>query len=213
MKCSIALFAGIAVMIPAYALADTCHNCTIYYEPGKREIHYEGNRYVDVDRNGYKRWKKWHRKQARYAHSHKVRRARVISVEPVYRYYTQSHGYDSCLNRDHNPSGYRSWTPTVLGAVIGGAVGHRIGDAHGDANAAAIAGGVLGAAIGRDVSHHNRESRHLSVSGPCYDRKHQKVNREPVEYVVSYRYNGSVYSTRMDYHPGEWVELDADRRY
>jgi uncharacterized protein YcfJ len=39
-------------------------------------------------------------------------------------------------------------------------------------------------------------------------REHR--SREPVEYVVTYRYNGQVYRTHMDRHPGEWVELDVN---
>jgi uncharacterized protein YcfJ len=31
-----------------------------------------------------------------------------------------------------------------------------------------------------------------------------------VEYQVTYRYNGEVHRTTMDYDPGEWVKLDVD---
>jgi uncharacterized protein YcfJ len=89
-------------------------------------------------------------------------------------------------------------------------VGHAIGDSHGDPKAAALAGGVIGASLGRDVGNHMHESRHLVVDGPCQPSERQHTRREVVEYVVSYRYNGEVYRTRMDYDPGEWIALDVD---
>ena len=141
-----------------------------------------------------------------------TRRARVVDVQPVYHYREQHNGYHSCIRRDSGRAGYRSWTPAVLGAVIGGAVGHSLGDSYGDADAAAIAGGVLGAAVGRDVGRHHAQAGAISSSGPCRVSARDSAWRRPVEYVVTYRYNGQIYRTRMEHHPGEWVELDADKR-
>ena len=74
----------------------------------------------------------------------------------------------------------------------------------------AIAAGILGASIGRDVGEHLHESRRIVVDGPCGAHRTREARREPVEYVVRYRYNGKLYSTRMDYDPGEWIALDVD---
>jgi uncharacterized protein YcfJ len=134
-------------------------------------------------------------------------RAPVVEVEPVYRYRAYQ---DSCVEHRPVERGHQSWAPTILGAVIGGAVGHRIGDSHGDPEVAAIAGTALGAAIGRDIGQRNARNRAIAVRGPCVPRDDREWRGEPVEYVVHYRYNGRVYRTRMDYHPGEWVRLDDE---
>ena len=67
--------------------------------------------------------------------------ARVINVEPVYRYYKEPVRDHSCVRYEPGRAAYSSHTATVLGAVIGGALGHRTGDAHGDPTVAAVAGG------------------------------------------------------------------------
>ena len=206
------LVAGMAAaLVHGVSLADTCNNCVIYYEPNKREIHHDWRRH-DM-RPGHRRhWKESRVERDRHVTRYEPVRARVIDVEPVYRYQSFDDSYSSCIYRDEHGDSYRSWTPIVLGAVIGGAAGHRLGDSYGDADAAAVAGGLLGAVIGRDVGRHNQESRRISVRGPCRELPGQRYRREPVEYVVSYRYNGQVYRAHMDYHPGEWVELDDRQR-
>ena len=136
--------------------------------------------------------------------------ARVVDVEPVYRYYQQPVSDHSCVQYDQGRAGYNSHTATVLGAVIGGALGHRIGDTHGDPKVAAVAGGLLGASIGRDVDRRVSYNRGLRVEGPCRVGHRQETRRQLVEYKVSYRYNGQVHLARMDYDPGEWVKLDVN---
>ena len=136
--------------------------------------------------------------------------ARVINVEPVYRYYKEPVRDHSCVRHEPGRSAYNSYTATVLGAVIGGALGHRIGDAHGDPTVAAVAGGLLGASIGRDFDRRASYNRGLRVEGPCRVTHREQTRRQLVEYKVSYRYNGEVHLARMDYDPGEWVKLDVN---
>lgn len=136
--------------------------------------------------------------------------ARVIDVQPVYRYYQEPVSDHSCTTYEAEHNVYKSHTATVLGAVIGGAVGHRIGDAHGDPTVAAVAGGLLGASVGRDVGHRVSYNRGLRVEGPCRVKQRQETRRQLVEYKVSYRYNGRVHHARMDHDPGEWVKLDVN---
>ncbi len=139
-----------------------------------------------------------------------TRLARVIEVEPVYADRRSPGGYrDSCIEYLPERRAGGSWAPAVLGAVVGGAVGHRIGDSHGDPEVAAVAGGLLGAAIGRDLGRRAEDRRTMRVRGPCTPGGGPQWRREPVEYLVHYRYNGRVYRTRMDYDPGNWVTLNG----
>ena len=210
MKGKIAVLAGACVLIPTLALADYCRDCGDHsHHARKHAAHHDWKAHKHWQKHSRKQERKQARKHRRDARHSYTELARVIDVEPVYRYYTQTTEHNSCLRREVTSSAYNSWTPAILGAVIGGTVGHKIGDSYGDADVAAVAGGVLGATLGRDVARHNRESRALHVSGPCRPEKPERVRREPLEYVVTYRYNGQVYRTHMDHHPGDWVELDV----
>ena len=208
MKRKLVMLAGLASLLPTLAVADICKNCVVYYEPHGPEGRHEHHRHARVLTRQHQHW----RQRQRHASYYDKVRARVVDVQPVYHYREQHNGYHSCIRRDSGRAGYRSWTPAVLGAVIGGAVGHSLGDSYGDADAAAIAGGVLGAAVGRDVGRHHAQAGAISSSGPCRVSARDSAWRRPVEYVVTYRYNGQIYRTRMEHHPGEWVELDADKR-
>ena len=171
------------------------------------------------DEHGYKHRGRAHHKQVEHRRYQAPKRrdhkadasyARVIEVQPVYRYYSEPVRDHSCVQYEQGRSSYNSYTGTVLGAVIGGALGHRIGDAHGDPTAAAVAGGLLGASLGRDMDRRARDNRGLRVQGPCQVSHREETRRQLVEYKVSYRYNGRVRLARMDYDPGQWVKLDVN---
>lgn len=198
MKFTTVLVASVFTLGSAYGLAD--HRG---HGHGAYSKHYH-----HVVKHGHARE---HRKIRR---SHRAREAadygRVLNVEPVYRYYSQPVTDHSCTRYDHRAPNYTSYTGTVFGAVVGGALGHRIGDAHGDPDVAAVAGGLLGAAIGRDIDRRAQYYRGMRVDGPCRVSHSERTQRELVEYQVTYRYNGEVHRTTMDYDPGEWVRLNVD---
>lgn len=227
MKREWVLLLGVLTMVPALAVADYCRDCGSGYHPAKHK--HAKHKHVS-HKHAKQRYQVVHhivRPGAHHAGEYRERRrehkyrynrsatvsaadyARVIDVEPVYRYYTQTTEYGSCVQRNSGPAQRASWTPAILGAVIGGAVGHRIGDSYGDADVAAVAGGLLGASVGHDVARHNRDARGITVRGPCRSYEREEYRRKPVEYVVTYRYNGQVYRIHMDHHPGDWVELDV----
>jgi uncharacterized protein YcfJ len=194
MKLTTVLIFGVFTLGSTYALADHRH------DHGYKHRGY-----------GHHKTAQRHTAEAAYRkHYPQEHYARVVNVEPVYRYYQQPVSDHSCVQYDQGRAGYNSHTATVLGAVIGGALGHRIGDSHGDPKVAAVAGGLLGASIGRDMDRRVSYNRGLRVEGPCRVGHREETRRQLVEYKVSYRYNGQVHLARMDYDPGEWVKLDVN---
>ena len=206
MKLTTVLLTGVFTLGSTVTLADRQHNngkhwghhkhgpsCTHTQVGHKRVIH----EYRPAPARGYR------------SDVYDSNYARVVSVEPVYRYVRQPVTDHSCVDYERRGSGYSSHTATVLGAVIGGALGHRIGDSHGDPKVAAVAGGLLGASVGRDIDQRTSYARGVLVEGPCRVSSHSESRRELVEYRVAYRYNGQIHYASMDYDPGEWVKLDA----
>ena len=206
MKLTTVLIAGVFTLGSTFTLADRHHNNGKHWGHHK---HGPSCSHRQVERE-HAVQKHQHSGSSGYRKDgYKANYARVVSVEPVYRYTREPVRDHSCLEYDRGRSSYSSHTATVLGAVIGGALGHRIGDSHGDPKAAAVAGVLLGASVGRDVDQRASYYRGVQVEGPCRVSSHNKSRRELVEYKVAYRYNGQIHYARMDYDPGEWVKLDV----
>jgi uncharacterized protein YcfJ len=149
--------------------------------------------------------------------------ARVVSVDPIIEYVDEPVSRDVCWNepveryepeyryerRDH-----RDRTgATVLGALIGGALGNTVGRGDGR-RAATIAGAVIGGAIANDNA---RRPRYRDVGGRyvrdqeqrCDVRTEYRREERVVGYDVAYDYNGRVYRTRTDYHPGDSIRVSV----
>jgi uncharacterized protein YcfJ len=94
---------------------------------------------------------------------------------------------------------------TILGAIVGGLFGHSFG--HGNGRAASTAVGVVaGATVGNAVAAQQpgdppRTERHCRIvdnpAGP----------RHIVAYDVEYRYRGELYTSRMNYDPGDRIRV------
>lgn len=146
--------------------------------------------------------------------------AKVVDVEPVYRYvqvqiperecWTEIH-YESVPTRHARRSG--SAVPTIAGGVIGGVIGRQFGSGDGR-DAMTVLGTLVGAAVGHQASHSRRNH---------YDYGYRDVRERPVErcsthyvteerrdldgYRVTYRYAGRVYTTRTAEHPGDRIRV------
>ena len=186
---------GTLAMLPAAAMADSYRYT---------EIHIEEYYDDELPQAGYHPGRK-HKNRGRA--EKRPAYGRVLEVEPIVRRSSRDH--NSCVSYVEDYGSYRSFTPTVLGGIIGSAVGYRLADDHGDPEVATIAAGLLGASLGRDIGRRVHESRRLQVEGPCVAGDYRSARYEPVEYRVTYRYNGRVYQTRMDHDPGDWVALDV----
>lgn len=143
------------------------------------------------------------------------------------------HRYD---NRYYGNGGIRGGT--VLGAIVGGALGNQAGKGDGK-KAATIAGAVIGAAIGSSVQRHNDyrygdsrygyDSRYGDSYGYGYNgsrygdgvyggpevercrtvRDYDRDDRV-IGYNVTYRYNGHIYHTTTNYHPGNQIRVRVE---
>ncbi len=154
------------------------------------------------------------RDSARQAHRASLRMenyGQVLSVQPIYADHVDSQARYSCVqwNDDYNPR-HVAWGPAAVGGVLGGALGYHLGKDHGDPEVATIAVGLLGAAAGHGIGRHLYDSRQIRVTGGCRPLERHRHPVEPVEYLVTYRYNGRIYRDYMDYDPGEWVRLNVE---
>jgi len=127
--------------------------------------------------------------------------------------------------RNDYDRGYRnkSKTPEILGAILGGVVGNQVGKRGGGKarDVATVAGAVLGGSVGRDVKHKNsrqynrdrherarysNRARYETVQR-CEVKDSYVTKEQVVGYDVAYKYQGNVFHTQMDQHPGDKIKV------
>lgn len=149
--------------------------------------------------------------------------AEVLSVDPIVEQYSEPVDRQVCRQepvetyepryayqerRHRDPTG-----ATVLGAIIGGALGNTVGRGDGR-RAATIAGAVIGGAIGHDNA---RGGRYVETGGRyrteyqqrCHVETDYRQDDRVIGYDVTYRYNGRVYQTQTDHHPGDRIQVEV----
>lgn len=137
--------------------------------------------------------------------------AHVERVKPITEYVDVGKPREVCWTehvskRRHYRGG--SATPEIIGGIVGGLVGNQIGSGRGK-DIATVAGAILGGSIAHDVKRHRRHGYH-SYTKPierCEIRHDYHQEERVVGYRVKYRYNGKLYTTRMDRHPGSTVKV------
>lgn len=131
---------------------------------------------------------------------------RVVRARPIYRQVAIEVPRESCQVRTvaRERRDGDSFKGTVVGGLIGAAIGHEIGNGRGSATAV---GGLIGASIGNDAG----SSRSVRYRDEEVCRTHYRTQYEQrlVGYDVSYSYNGRIYQTRTDYHPGDRIPLSV----
>lgn len=110
---------------------------------------------------------------------------------------------------------------TVVGGIAGAVLGSKVGSGTG-AYAATAIGSMVGGMAGRQVYDRTQANRNVrpgvvtvcdpepmrgSYSGGGYS---QASNRQANAYDVTYEYNGRRYTRRMDYNPGQRVQVRVD---
>lgn len=144
--------------------------------------------------------------------------ARVVSVDPIVESYNEPVPSQQCWNEPveyyepryaYAPRQNRAG-PAFLGALIGGVLGNQVGGGSGR-RAATVAGAVIGGTVG----YHNPGGRYYDAGGRtvrtsqqrCETRTEYRRDERVVGYNVSYEYNGRVYRTQTDHHPGDRIRV------
>lgn len=140
--------------------------------------------------------------------------AEVIHAEPIYETVSINRPVTECwIERRGVPVSRpdHRLVSGVIGGILGGVAGHQVGGGRGR-DAATVAGSILGTAIG-----YNLGSRRANHQEPAYyDQKLCETVDRPVAeervsgYRVEYRYQGQVFVTHTDQHPGQWIRLKVN---
>ena len=94
--------------------------------------------------------------------------------------------------------------------IVGGVLGNQVGGGSGR-TAATIAGAVIGGTVG----YRHPGGRYYDAGGRtvrtsqqrCETRTEYRQNDRVLGYNVSYEYNGRVYRTQTDHHPGDRIRV------
>jgi uncharacterized protein YcfJ len=134
---------------------------------------------------------------------------RVIEARPIYQQVAIEVPRENCRTETFAQTERRSdddsFAGTVIGGLVGAAIGHELGHGRG---AATAAGGLIGATIGHDAS----GKRVVSYRDREVCRTHYRTEYENriVGYDVSYSYQGRIYQTQTNNHPGDRIDVTVD---
>lgn len=137
-------------------------------------------------------------------------RARVLKVEPitttVHIAVPQQECYPQAVHRPVYTR--RSDGAALVGGVVGSIIGHNIGHGRGGAS---VAGAIIGAAVGRSMAQ-GTDSYYDEVSyvDRCDVHTRYRTQQRLEGYDVTYRYKGQLYTTRMNYDPGKFIQVRVD---
>ncbi|MFA0810617.1 glycine zipper 2TM domain-containing protein [Microbulbifer epialgicus] len=141
--------------------------------------------------------------------------ARVTDVTPVYTDIEVRTPRTECRDEQVMYREPASPAGTLVGGLLGAAVGNSLGGrGHhgryhhrgGHRGGATVAGAVVGALVGHQISRANAQTYYTTESH-CRVVDEFSMRRELVGYDVRYRYNGQIYLTRTDHHPGDRIRV------
>jgi len=120
--------------------------------------------------------------------------------------YNSYHSHDSYRHRrDGGGVGAR-----ILGGLIGGAIGNQFGSGRGK-KALTITGALIGSSIAIDSraerGRYDRQYREIQPEYECHTTTRTRQVTEVTGYDVTYRYHNSLHKRRMEYDPGDTLEL------
>ena len=142
--------------------------------------------------------------------------APVLDVEPIMATVEVVEPQERCWFEDVRQPPRRasqSATAPLLGAIIGGAVGNAVGHNKRNKQIGTVVGAVLGGSIAHDISRreHARTGSvrevHVVTQEVCKTHDRRRTEQRVTGYLVTYRYGGETYRTRMDRRPGETIRV------
>jgi len=135
-------------------------------------------------------------------YSNHISYGEVLRVEPVYQNISIPEQRQVCDRGTERYPQHRKKQKVgsaVIGGIIGGAIGNKFGRGHGR-DASTALGVLIGASIGA-----NKHSSNYRSS--CYEETYYHHEEQMVGYDVTYRYQGVLYQTQTQNHPGDRIRL------
>lgn len=147
--------------------------------------------------------------------------ANVVTVNPVYKAYQVNNPVEQCYQeqvqvkkRVPYGSGNGSYTNEIIGGVVGAAVGNQVGKiGRGNRDVGTVVGAVLGATVANGiegrVARNKASNQAYETVEHCETKDSYTTERKVVGYDVAYKYNGNVYHTQSDQHPGNRIRVQV----
>ncbi len=138
--------------------------------------------------------------------------ARVVSVEPITNTIRINTPRQECWQEQvshYEQPRHRSATPTIVGAIVGGLIGNELGHNKDAKKGGILVGSVLGGSIGRDIGRKSAGPGHQYYTTEQRCETYQDYHEEEriTGYHVGYKYQGNIYYTRMQNHPGKRIKV------
>lgn len=132
----------------------------------------------------------------------------------------RSNGYNDPYGYPQAGSNTGRTVATVVGGIAGAVLGSKVGGGSGSYAASAI-GSMVGGMAGRQVYDRTQANRNVRpgvvtvcdpepVRGGYTGGYRQASNGQANAYDVTYEYNGRRYTRRMNYNPGQRVQVRVD---
>jgi len=138
--------------------------------------------------------------------------AEVTRVEPLYQAVQVVRPVKKCWTESvpHTTRRANGYAGTVAGGIIGGVIGNRIARKR-DRLPLSVAGALVGAGIGRHLS---RRAYAPATSWRdvqrCTTIERYVERQKVVGYRVEYRYEGRIFTTQTNRHPGRYMRIRVD---
>lgn len=134
---------------------------------------------------------------------------RVVAARPIYRQVAIDVPHESCRVQTVARESRRgdSFGGTVVGGLVGAAIGHELGNGRGSATAV---GGLIGASIGNEAG--SKRTVRYRDEEVCRTSYRTEYEQRIIGYDVSYKYQGRIYQTRTDRHPGDRIAVSVRSR-
>ena len=140
----------------------------------------------------------------------------VLDVEPIKETVRVVEPEQRCWHeevRQRPPVEARGATAPLVGALVGGMIGNAVGHNKRNKQVGAVVGALLGGSVGHDIARRN-QARDSGVrrirtvrQEVCETVDRTRTEERVTGHLVTYRYAGETYRSRMTYRPGETIRI------